>query len=127
MVLSYFYFNMGEVQKAKSLIEEAIALDKKIKYASHTPYAMWALGCGYRWLGEWDKSFQYLTKAFELAEEVGEYQTSGSAALELGELYMGMENYVEAEKYLKRSSEIYEKEEINTAKLIRFQPFQDYT
>lgn len=118
IILALCYFGMGEVQKAKSLVEKVMALDKKIKYSAHIPYAMSALGLAYRWLGEWDKSFQSLREAFELADKIGEYQFSGNAALELGELYMDMENYVEAEEFLNKSKEIYEKAEDKTTQVI---------
>jgi tetratricopeptide (TPR) repeat protein len=69
---------------------------------------MWALGEVHRWLGEWDKSLKYLMEARDIAKKVGEYQSSGSSALYLGELFMEMEDYVEAEKYLDESCSVYE-------------------
>jgi len=107
MAMGYAF--MGETQKAASLFEEILALDKRIKYTAHISYAMWGLGECYYWLGEWDKSLQFLTEARDSAEKTGEYQASFLATFSLGELFMEMENYAEAEKYLKESNSICEK------------------
>lgn len=109
MMLATSYAFMGDMQKALSLIEEILALDKRTKNTSHLSYAMWALGLGYFWLGEWDKSLQCLMEARDTAREVGEYQAFGNTTQSLGELFMEMEDYTEAEKYLNESNKIWEK------------------
>src|SRR4030043_418598 len=48
-------------------------------------------------------------EALDFGKKVGEYQQSGNAASELGELFMEMEDYAEAEKYLNESNSIFEK------------------
>ena len=109
MELAASYAFMGEMQKALSMVEDIVALDKRTKNTSHLSYAMWALGLVYFWLGEWDKSLQCLIEARDTANEVREYQSSGNATLSLGELFMEMEDYTEAEKYLNESNTIWEK------------------
>jgi len=59
-------------------------------------------------LGEWEKSSEHLTQAYEMAISVREFQASGNAMLNFGELSTEKEDYVEAEKCLKESKSIYE-------------------
>ena len=109
MQLASSYAFMGEMQKALSILEDIIALDKRTKNTIHLSYALFVLGQGYNWLGEWDKSLQYLMEARDMANEIGEYQSSGNATQSLGELFMEMEDYAEAEKYLNESNSIWER------------------
>jgi tetratricopeptide (TPR) repeat protein len=109
MELAASYAFQGEMQKALSMVEDILALDKRTKNTSHLCYAVWALGLVYFWLGEWDKSLRCLMEARDLANEVKEYQSYGNANLSLGELFMEMEDYTEAEKYLNESSSVWEK------------------
>jgi len=103
---SYEY--MGETRKAISMFKEILTLDNRINYLSHAPQPVVALGRCYMVLGEWEKSLEHLTQAYEMAITVREFQPSGGAMLYLGELSMEKEDYVEAEKYLKESRIIYE-------------------
>ena len=108
MQLAGGYALMGEAQKALTIIEDTVALDKRIKNTSHLSYAVYGLGQVYLWLGEWDKSLQCLLEARELAKESGEYQAVGNATVTLGELFIEKENYAEAEKFLNESSRTWE-------------------
>jgi len=108
-MLASSYALMGDTQTALSMLEDVVALDKRTKNTSHLSYAIGILGVAYCWLGEWDKSLQCLMKARDLAKEIGEYQSSGNAAQWLGELFMEMEDYAEAEKYLNECNSIWEK------------------
>jgi tetratricopeptide (TPR) repeat protein len=69
---------------------------------------MWTLGECYRLLGEWDKSLQYLTESLDIARKVEEFHSTATATLSLGELYMDMEDYAEAEKYFKECNSVNE-------------------
>jgi tetratricopeptide (TPR) repeat protein/KaiC/GvpD/RAD55 family RecA-like ATPase len=99
---------MGESHKAVSIMEDIVALDKRNKNTSHLSYAMHGLGLVHLWLGEFDKSLEYLMKARDLAKESGEYQSMGNATVGLGELFIEREDFAEAEKYLNESSSIWE-------------------
>jgi tetratricopeptide (TPR) repeat protein len=121
-MLAASYAFMGEMQKALSMVEDILALDKRTKYTSHVSYAVWALGTLYCWLGEWDKSLQCLIEARDMAKEIGEYQSSGNATLTLGELFMEMEDYMEAEKYLNESNSIWEKAGDTSGQLVELFP-----
>jgi len=110
-VLARSYMEMGEMQKAISMFEDVLALVKRVKYTVLISSAMASLGECYRFLAEWDKSLQYLMEAHDIARGDGEYQFLGNATLLLGELFMEMEDYVEAEKYFEESKKIYEKAE----------------
>ena len=118
LLLAYCYLAMGEAQKALSMVEDILALDKRTKFTSHIPGVMCGLGWCYLFLGEWDKSLQFLMEALDLAKKVGEYQDSALATFLLGELFMDMEDYVEAEKYFKESNSIYENAGDTTTQLV---------
>jgi tetratricopeptide (TPR) repeat protein len=109
LTLSWFYMEMGEMQKAFSMAEELLALDKRTKNVIGIAQAMCSFGRGYLFLEEWDKSLQYLMEANEIAMKTGDYQTSGIIKSVLGELFMEMENFAEAEKYFSESGGIFEK------------------
>jgi tetratricopeptide (TPR) repeat protein len=100
---------MGDLQKAISLIEDVLLLVKRIKFTGYLPYVTGILGVHHIWSGEWDKSLKYLTEALYSGRKIGEYQQSGIATSELGRLFLEMENYEEAERYLNESNSIYEK------------------
>jgi len=108
-LLALSYASMGELQRAISIFEDILTLSKRTRHTVHISGAMYGLGVCYQILGEWDKSLQYLMEAVDIARKVEEYQFSGEATLFLGELFMEMEDYVEAEKYLNESNSIYEK------------------
>jgi len=91
------------------MLEDCLALCKRTKRTAGIPLVMGSLGICYRWLGEWDKSLQCLMEALDIAKKVGEYQGSGNVHLWLGELFMEMEDYAEAEKYFNESNSIYGK------------------
>jgi tetratricopeptide (TPR) repeat protein len=116
-LLTLYYAYMGELQKAIATLEDILALDKKTKYTTHISAVMWGLGICYQVLGEWDKSLQYLTEALDMAKKAGEYQFSGLATLSLGELFMEMEDYAEAEKHFNESNSIFEKAEDTVSQL----------
>ena len=122
MMLAASYAFMGDTQKTLSMLEDIVGLDKRTKNTSHLSYAIWALGLAYFWLGEWDKSLQSLIEARDMAKEVGEYQSSGNATQSLGELFMEMEDYTEAEKYLNESNEIWEKAGDTSGQLLELFP-----
>jgi tetratricopeptide (TPR) repeat protein len=109
MMRATSYGNMGDLQKALSIGEDILTLVKRIKYTAFISYIMEGLGICYRWLGEWNKSLKYQMEALDIGKKVGEYQQSGGAASELGELFMEMEDYAEAERYLNESNNIFEK------------------
>jgi tetratricopeptide (TPR) repeat protein len=100
---------MGEMQKAVAMFEEVLALDRKVKNSTHIANIMSSLGQCYNILGEWDKSLHHLTKAVELSKKIEDYQVAGYANRWLGELYVEMENFAEAERYLNECNSIYEK------------------
>ena len=103
------YAWMGEIQKAISMFKEISALENRINFLSQAAMTMVDLGWCYMVLGEWEKSLEHLTQAHEMAMGVREYQGSGGAMRVLGELSMEKEDYVEAEKHLEESKNIYEK------------------
>ena len=102
------YASMGKIQKAMSMFEEILAFDKRAKYTAHVSVPLTRIGICYQSLGEWEKSLQYLMEAYDMAKRVGEYQFSAYTSHWLGELFMEMEDYMEAEKYLGESNSAYQ-------------------
>jgi predicted ATPase/KaiC/GvpD/RAD55 family RecA-like ATPase len=101
------YMHMGEIQTAMPLLEEILAIDKRAKYTTHVSVPLTAIGVCYLVLGEREKSLQYLREAYDTAI-TGEYQFSAEAGFWLGRLFMEIEDYAEAEKYLEESSSKYQ-------------------
>jgi predicted ATPase/KaiC/GvpD/RAD55 family RecA-like ATPase len=108
-MLAGSYAYMGELQKAISIWEDVLALAKRTKYSVQISGTLSSLGACYLYLGEWDKSLQYLMEALDIAKKIGEYQFSGNATYLLGELFMEMEDYMEAEKYFNENNSLYGK------------------
>jgi len=106
-VLGVILFAQGEILQGISTSEDCLALDKRTKSTANIPGDLGFLGICYRWLGEWDKSLQYLREALDIVKKVGEYQYHGNVNLWLGDLFMEMEDYAEAEKYYNESHGIY--------------------
>lgn len=102
------YARKGEAQKALSILEDIVALDKRTKNSSHLSYALWSLGQVCLWLGDYEKSFQSLTEALELAKAAGEYQSSGDVTVALAELSIEKNDYAMAKNYLDQSSRIWQ-------------------
>jgi len=102
------YMVMGEIQRAMTILEEILAFDKRAKYTAHVSVPLTGIGVCYLLLGEWEKSLQYLREAYDLARTTGEYQFSAEAGCWLGRLFMEMEDYEEAEKYLDESNSKYQ-------------------
>jgi tetratricopeptide (TPR) repeat protein len=101
------YMHMGEIQMAMPLLEEILAIDKRAKYTTHVSVPLTGIGVCYLLLGEWEKSLQYLREAYDMAIP-GEYQFSAETGFWLGRLFMEMEDYAEAEKYLDESNSKYQ-------------------
>jgi len=111
VLLAWSYWFMGEAQRLFSMQEELLALNKRTKNTIGIAQVIGSFGIAYQVSGEWDKSLQYLMEARDIIKKVGEYQFSGVVALWLGELFMEMEDYAEAEKYFNECNSIYEKAE----------------
>jgi predicted ATPase/KaiC/GvpD/RAD55 family RecA-like ATPase len=108
MRVAYSYMYMGEIQKAMSILEEILAFDKRSKYTTNVSVPITGIGVCYLLLGELEKSLQYLREAYDMARTTGEYQFFAETGCWLGQLFMEMEDYSEAEKYLDESSNEYE-------------------
>lgn len=103
------YAAAGELRKSISIFEDNLALSKRIKHEPQISASFAGLGYCYFLLGEFDKSRQFLREAFDIVEKTQDYQFSALAAVFLGELFMEMEDYDEAERNLQDSKNIYEK------------------
>jgi tetratricopeptide (TPR) repeat protein/KaiC/GvpD/RAD55 family RecA-like ATPase len=106
LALSYMY--MGEIQRAMPILEEVLAFDKRVKYTSHVSSPLTIIGACYLFLGELEKSLQYLKEAYDMARATKEYQFFAETGCWLGRLFIEMEDYAEAEKYLDESNSKYQ-------------------
>jgi len=109
MLLAWAYGGMGETQKTFSLLDELLVLNKRTKNTVNIAHTFEGYGVSYLFNGELDKSLHHLMEAWDTAKKAGEYQSSGEITAYLGELFMEMEDYAEAEKYFNESNDIYEK------------------
>jgi predicted ATPase/tRNA A-37 threonylcarbamoyl transferase component Bud32 len=107
--LAWSYWLMGELQKSTSLLGELLVVNKRLKNTVIICQIMCAFGIDCLSSGELDRSLQYMMEARDIIRGVAEYQFSGEVAYWLGELFVEMENYAEAEKHLNESKSIYEK------------------
>jgi tetratricopeptide (TPR) repeat protein/KaiC/GvpD/RAD55 family RecA-like ATPase len=107
--LAMNYYSMGELQKAKALLEELLALSRRTKNIVGLAQALGLIGHVYHYLGEYDQAIQFLREAYQIAIGTKEYQTIAEIDALLGELLMAMEEYSEAEKYLNEGNTIFEK------------------
>jgi len=109
--LAWSYWLMGELEKSGSFLEELLVVNKRLKNTIVICQIMYARGIICLTSGELDKSLQYMIEARDIIRGVAEYQLSGEIAYWLGELYVEMEDYVEAEKHLSESKDTYERAE----------------
>jgi len=101
------HVSAGELRKGITVLEDNLALAKRIKHDVEISGASGGLGYCYLLLGEFDKSLQFLKESLDIAKRTKEYQFSANATQWLGELFMEMEDYDEAERYLHESENIH--------------------
>ena len=106
-ILAGLNFGMGNTDKAVSLAEESVALDRKTGNMPNLSFSLGTLGMVYLILGEWDKSEQYLTEALNLAQKQEQLPQIATNSIDLGILhgeYKG--EYPKAREYLEKAVEI---------------------
>jgi tetratricopeptide (TPR) repeat protein len=109
-ILASLNFGMGNTDKAVSLAEESVALDRKTGNMPNLSFSLDTLGMVYLILGEWDKSEQYLTEALNLAQKLEQLPQIATNSTHLGILhgtYKG--EYPKAREYLEKAVELCDK------------------
>jgi len=108
-MLSWMYYNMGNMNKAVPLAEESVALSKKAGEMYNLELSLNVLGFTYQIMGEWDKSEQYYKEALNISQKIDNFEAIGLSYWCLGWLHFDKEEYVKAREFLEKMYDIYEK------------------
>jgi tetratricopeptide (TPR) repeat protein/KaiC/GvpD/RAD55 family RecA-like ATPase len=108
-MLAGAHFNMGNMDKALSLTEEADSLNRKTSNLFNLPGSIASLGFYYHVLGEWDKSEQYLKEGLSISQRTNIAQQIGLAYQNLGWCYYDRSEYAKAKEYYEKMCEVFEK------------------
>jgi len=109
ILLSWMHIGMGNMNKAVSLAEESVALDKKTGNIIHLSMSIGFLGLIYQILGEWDKTEQCHKEALNISQRVKDFQSIGGSYARLGWLNLDKGEYIKAREFLEKAHEVYEK------------------
>jgi len=107
--LAFMYGNMGNMNRAASLIEESVALDRKTNNLPHLSMSLNALGVFHQVTGEWDQSERCLQEAFSISRRLNDWQATASNYNWLGLFHFEKEEFTKAREYYEKRIEIYEK------------------
>jgi len=109
ILLSWMNIGMGNMNKAVSLAEESVALDKKTGNMIHLSMSIGFLGFIYHILGEWDKSEQCHKEALNISQRLKDFQSIGGSYARLGWLNLDKGECIKAREFLEKAYEVYEK------------------
>ncbi|TMU56063.1 response regulator [Flagellimonas algicola] len=110
--LAVAYTNIGMIyselrnQEAVPYIEKSIDIYQTLGLEEGVHYGELALGTHYDLLQENEKAIEHLLKAEEYYESYGDLLILGSIYGRLGETYLEIDNFADAEKYLLKASAI---------------------
>jgi len=107
--LADWHMSMGNTNKAISLAEESVALNRKTGNKPNLSFSVATLGSAYQMLGEWDKTEQCYKEAASIAKELNDFQQIAGSYGYLGWLHFDKEEYVKAKKLLEKMCEVFEK------------------
>jgi tetratricopeptide (TPR) repeat protein len=107
--LVWRYINMGNVNKALSLAEESVVLDRKAGNMTHLSMSLDRLGLAYQIMGEWDKSEQYYKEALSISLRLDDFQTIWGGYGHLGWLHFDKGEYVKAREFFEKGFEVCER------------------
>jgi tetratricopeptide (TPR) repeat protein len=99
----------GEMEKAVSMLEDSVALDRKTGNMPNLALSVGGLGVARFVLGEWDESEQCLRESLSLAQKHNQHQQAGSSLVFLGTLYMSREDYAMAVEFFEKACEVCKK------------------
>jgi tetratricopeptide (TPR) repeat protein len=109
VLLSWMNIGMGNMNKAVSLAEESVALDRKAGNMIHLSMSMDNLGSVYQILGEWDKTEQYYKEALSISQRLKDFQAIAFSHAYLGSFNLGKEEYAKAREFYEKMYEVFEK------------------
>ncbi len=103
------YLSMGELGRAITMGEEALALARKAGSIAYIPDRLSTLGTAYQMLGDWNKSEQYYNELAAVSRRLTDlFPTAGSYAL-YGQLYFDKEEYAKAKESLEKAYKMVER------------------
>ena len=97
--IAFMYINMGNIDEALVLANEAVALDRKNNNLAHLPQALVVLASVYVVLGGWSESEKYLNEASSVARGQDNFEHVSNIHWSLGWLYFEKEDYVKAKEH----------------------------
>jgi len=103
------HLNMGNVNKAFLLAEEAVTLDRKTGNVAHLSMSLNGLGYMYQVMGEWDRSKQYYKEALSIAEKLNDFQAIGFCYYLLGWFHVNKGEYVKARELYEKALDVFKK------------------
>jgi tetratricopeptide (TPR) repeat protein len=107
--VAWWCLGMGDTEKAVSMVEDSVALDRKTGNMPNLALSVGHLGVARFVLGEWDKAEQYLREALTLSQKLNQHQQVSSNLLYLGLLYSGRADFVKAKGFFEKACEVCEK------------------
>jgi len=103
------------VNRAASLIEESVALDRKTNNLTHLSMSLDLLGVFLQIGGEWDQGEKCLQEAFSISQRLNDWQSISNSYGWLGWLYFEKGEFIKAKEHLEKEIEIVQKAGVRTA------------
>jgi tetratricopeptide (TPR) repeat protein len=107
--LAGMHFNMGNIDKAVVMFNDAVALDRKTGNILHLYPIANALGFAYQILDERDKSEQYFKEALSISRQLDDFQAIAGGYNYLGLSRFDDGDYVKAKEYFEELNSTLEK------------------
>jgi tetratricopeptide (TPR) repeat protein/KaiC/GvpD/RAD55 family RecA-like ATPase len=112
--LGSMYLDMGDMNKARALAEESVALDRK-SGSFHLPFSLGFIGYVHIVLGDLGEAEQYVQEAFEISQRHKHFQSIAGSNSLLGRLAFEKGEYTKAKGFYEKPCEIWEKARMQTA------------
>jgi tetratricopeptide (TPR) repeat protein len=107
--IAWYYFGMGDLKKALSLVEESVALDRKSGNMINLSFSIGTLALAHLVLGDWDKCEKYLKEKISTTEKLNDIDQIVSSYSWLGFLHFNKGEYSEARALYEKACEVCEK------------------
>ncbi len=107
--LAWMYTGMGQLDKARLLAEESVALDRKTGSTLNLAASLRALGAINWALGEWTRSEQCYKEALSISQRLNNVQQIGQSYERLGWFYLQKGDFKKARKCYGEMQSIFDK------------------
>jgi tetratricopeptide (TPR) repeat protein len=109
VMLAWGQRNMGNSDKALTLMEQSESLDRKIGNLFNLSNSTRSLGLLYHYSGEWTKGEQYLKESLSISKKINNTQSIANSYDSLGWSYYDKGEYPKAKEYFDEVLEITKK------------------